>query len=165
MRLGRIALEAVDEPGLGGAEGEPVAPGLLQCDEELSATVHRFFVQFIFALELDLERVLAAHRTVRAPLAPDGDIRLCGVPMAEIQYSEVLKNFLDDGIKFKAEALPLKDQVGGYRMLFSHNTQFPVSQAPEGDRTSMTTLTRIFPALAPLKTSDTDRVELVNQTL
>jgi hypothetical protein len=24
-------------------------------------------------------------------------------------------------IKFKAEALPLKDQMGGYRMLFSHN--------------------------------------------
>src|SRR6516165_9495400 len=68
-------------------------------------------------------------------------------------------------IKFKAEVLPLKDQVGGYRMLFSHNAQFPLSQAPEGDRTLMTTLTRIFPALAPLKTSDTDRVKLVNQTI
>jgi len=40
-------------------------------------------------------------------------------------------------IKFKAEALPLKDQVGGYRLLFSHNVQFALSQAPEGDRTSM----------------------------
>jgi len=28
-------------------------------------------------------------------------------------------------IKFKAETLPLKDQVGGYRLLFSHNVQFP----------------------------------------
>src|SRR6516162_534235 len=60
-------------------------------------------------------------------------------------------------IKFKAEALPLKDQVGGYRMLFSHNSQFPLSQMPEGDQASMTLLARIFPALAPLKTSDTDR--------
>jgi len=69
-------------------------------------------------------------------------------------------------IKFKAEALPLKDQVGGYRMLFSHNVQFPLSQAPEvGDRTSMKTLARVFPVLAMLKTSDTDRVELVNQTI
>jgi len=68
-------------------------------------------------------------------------------------------------IKFKAEALPLKDQVGGYRMLFSHNAQFPLSQMPEGDQASMTLLARIFPALAPLKTSDTDRVELVNQTI
>src|ERR1700736_6009283 len=71
----------------------------------------------------------------------------------------------NDGIKFKAEALPLKDQVGGYRMLFSHNVQFPLSQAPEGDRTAMGTLARVFPALEPLKTSDTDRVELVNQTI
>ena len=68
-------------------------------------------------------------------------------------------------IKFKAEALPLKDQVGGYRLLFSHNAQFPLSQAPEGDRTSMGTLARVFPALEALKTSDTDRVELVNQTI
>src|SRR5262249_28787860 len=68
-------------------------------------------------------------------------------------------------IKFKAEALPLKDEVGGYRMLFSHNAQFSLSQAPEGDRTSMTTLARVFLALAPLKISDTDRVELVNQTI
>jgi len=68
-------------------------------------------------------------------------------------------------IKFKAEALPLKDQVGGYRLLFSHNVQFPLSQAPEGDRTSMATLANVFPALAALKTSDTEKVELVNQTI
>jgi len=68
-------------------------------------------------------------------------------------------------IKFKAEALPLKDPVGGYRMLFSHNAHFPLSQAPEGDRTSMTTLARVFRVLATLKTSESDRVELVNQTI
>lgn len=68
-------------------------------------------------------------------------------------------------IKFKGEALPLKDQVGGYRMLFSHNVQFPLSQAPEGDRTSMRTLARVFPVLETVKTSDEDRVELVNQTI
>ena len=43
-------------------------------------------------------------------------------------------------VKFKAEALPLKDEVGGYRLLFSHNVEFGLSQAPEGDRTSMHTL-------------------------
>jgi hypothetical protein len=68
-------------------------------------------------------------------------------------------------IKFKAEALPLKDQVGGYRLLFSHNVEFPLSQALEGDRRSMATLSRVFPALTVLKTSETDRVELVNQTI
>jgi hypothetical protein len=68
-------------------------------------------------------------------------------------------------IKFKAEALPLKDQVGGYRLLFSHNVQFPLSQAPEGDCRSMATLARMFPALAPPWTSNDDKVELVNQTI
>src|SRR5262249_39918594 len=68
-------------------------------------------------------------------------------------------------IKFKAETLPLKDQVGGYRNLFSHNAQFGLSQMPEGDSTSMATLARVFPVLEALKTSDTDRVELVNQTI
>jgi len=68
-------------------------------------------------------------------------------------------------IKFKAEALPLKDQVGGYRLLFSHNVQFPLSQAPEGYRTSLGTLARVFPGLAQLKPSDADRVELVNRTV
>jgi hypothetical protein len=49
-------------------------------------------------------------------------------------------------IKFKAEALPLKDQIGGYRILFSHNCQFGLSQMHEADRASTVTLTRVFPA-------------------
>jgi hypothetical protein len=68
-------------------------------------------------------------------------------------------------IKFKAEALPLKDQVGGYRLLFSHNVQFPLSQAPEGYRASLGTLARVFPGVYQLKPSDADRIELVNQTI
>jgi hypothetical protein len=65
-------------------------------------------------------------------------------------------------IKFKAEALPLKDQVGSYRLLFSHNVQFPFSDAPEGDQTSMGFLVRVFPCLASVLKSESDRVELVN---
>lgn len=65
-------------------------------------------------------------------------------------------------IKFKAEALPLKDRVGGYRILYSHNCQFGASQAHEGDRTAMATLTRVFPALAKLKKSNEEQVTLVN---
>src|SRR5262249_21699467 len=68
-------------------------------------------------------------------------------------------------IKFKAEALPLKDQVGGYRLLFSHNVQFPLSQAPEGDRRSLGMLARVFPGLEQLKLSDADKIELVNRTI
>jgi hypothetical protein len=68
-------------------------------------------------------------------------------------------------IKFKAEALPLKDQVGGYRILYSHNCQFGLSQAHAGDRTSMAILSRVFPALAALKKSDEERVTLVNEAI
>ena len=35
-------------------------------------------------------------------------------------------------IKFKAEALPLKDQVGGYRLLYSHNCQFGLEPDARG---------------------------------
>ena len=42
-------------------------------------------------------------------------------------------------IKFKAEALPLREKLGGFRLLFSHNAQFGLSQVHEADRTSMAT--------------------------
>ena len=64
-------------------------------------------------------------------------------------------------IKFKAEALPLKDRVGGYRILYSHNCQFGRSQIHEGER-SMGTLARVFPGLAALKKSDDEKISLVN---
>jgi len=67
-------------------------------------------------------------------------------------------------IKFKSEALPLKGEVGGYRLLFSHNVQFGLSQLPEGERTSMATLAKIFPCLTHLSKSR-DYVQLVNQTI
>ena len=66
-------------------------------------------------------------------------------------------------IKFKAEALPLKDQLGGYRILYSHNCQFGLSQTKAGDRMSMATLSRVFPALAKLKNSDEEHITLVNE--
>lgn len=72
----------------------------------------------------------------------------------------------DYRIKFKAEALPLKDKLGGYRLLFSHNVQFPLSHAAGGDdRTAMTRLAEIFPAMKVLKHTAKDRVSLVNQTI
>lgn len=68
-------------------------------------------------------------------------------------------------IKFKAEALPLKDQVGGYRILYSHNCQFGLSQMHDADKTSMATLTRVFPTLDRIKKSDEERISLVNEEI
>jgi hypothetical protein len=68
-------------------------------------------------------------------------------------------------IKFKAETLPLKDKIGGMRVLFSHNVEFGMSQLKESDRAALSALVRLFPCLAPLKGSGSDVVELVNQTI
>jgi hypothetical protein len=68
-------------------------------------------------------------------------------------------------VKFKAEALPLKDQTGSLRMLYSHNVEFPLSHVHEGNRTSMDTLSRVWPVLARLKRSRNEQVDLVNHTI
>jgi hypothetical protein len=68
-------------------------------------------------------------------------------------------------IKFKAEALPLKDSIGGFRLLYSHNCQFGLSQMHEGDRLGMWTLAHVFPALAVLKKSKDEEVKLVNEAI
>ena len=78
---------------------------------------------------------------------------------------DVRPRFVDDyRIKFKAEALPVKDQIGSFRLLYSHNAQFSLSHVHEADRTSMKTLARVFPVLEALKSSDTEKVALVNAT-
>ena len=68
-------------------------------------------------------------------------------------------------VKFKVEALPLKDRVGGYRLLYSHNVQFSLSEAPDGDRGATKLLTRVLPVLASTLKAKGGRVELVNQTI
>lgn len=70
----------------------------------------------------------------------------------------------DYEIKFKAEVLPLKDEIGGIRTLYSHNVQFPLSHVHESNRASMATLSKIFPALQTLGILEHENVELVNQT-
>lgn len=66
-------------------------------------------------------------------------------------------------VKFKAQLLPLHDQLGGYRLLYSHNCQFGISQAPAGNRRTMSYLARAFPALQTLKKSKAESIEFVNE--
>lgn len=67
-------------------------------------------------------------------------------------------------VKFKSEALPLTDQIGGFRLLYSHNCIFPVSSVHAGDRTSLQAIARGLPAVAGLIGSLEGNVELVNET-
>ena len=66
-------------------------------------------------------------------------------------------------VKFKCQALPLKDRLGGIRMLFSHNVQFPRSHIGGGENVlKFTTLTEVFPVLERLKRSPREKIVLVN---
>ena len=68
-------------------------------------------------------------------------------------------------IKFKAEILPLKEDVGGLRVLYSHNCGFGLSQMHEGDRLGMWTLSHIFPNVPLPKKSKDEQVVLVNEAI
>ena len=64
-------------------------------------------------------------------------------------------------IKFKVEQLPLKNVVGGFRLLYSHNCVFGLSQAHHTDKYSMRTLVQVFPALAALRIPSHEKIDLV----
>jgi hypothetical protein len=68
----------------------------------------------------------------------------------------------DYRVKFKAQALPLKDRLGGVRMLYSNNVQFPVSAIRQVNRRSMETVLEILPVLKSLKPPKEGQIELVN---
>ena len=73
--------------------------------------------------------------------------------------------FGDHRIKFKCQALPLKRQLGGVRVLYSHNVQFPRSNVTEVNPWSMTTMTKVFPALERIKAKPHERISLVSDTI
>ena len=71
----------------------------------------------------------------------------------------------DHRVKFKAQALPLKERLGGVRMLYSHNVQFPRSSAGPEQVLTMEQLTKIFPVLESLKKEPGEKLQLVSNTI
>lgn len=73
----------------------------------------------------------------------------------------------DHRVKFKCQALPLKEKLGGVRLLFSHNVQFPRSAlgAVSHEMHNMDFITRVFPALARVRKESGEKVELVSNTI
>lgn len=65
-------------------------------------------------------------------------------------------------IKFKAEALPLKEKMGGLRLLYSHNVEFALQR--DMHSVSLAALAGFFPALSRLGKSQ-KKVSLVNHTI
>jgi hypothetical protein len=60
VRVGRIALEAINRASLSGSEGEPFLGGILQIDEELLTAAAREEVQVLAFIDFDLVGKLAA---------------------------------------------------------------------------------------------------------
>jgi hypothetical protein len=71
----------------------------------------------------------------------------------------------DHKVKFKCQALPLRDRLGGVRLLFSHNVQFPRSNINEPDALSMGTVTKVFPVLERIKKDSHEKLALVSDTI
>lgn len=68
-------------------------------------------------------------------------------------------------VKFKAQCLPLKGQIGGMRVLFSHNVQFPRSSVRASENFTMQELTEVFPVLERIKKNPDETLPLVNNTI
>ena len=73
----------------------------------------------------------------------------------------------DHRVKFKCQALPLKDRLGGIRLLFSHNVQFPRSAMGygTGDVLAVDKMIEVFPVLARIRKQPGERISLVNETI
>jgi len=69
-------------------------------------------------------------------------------------------------MKFKAEALPLKDRLGGFRLLYSHTVQFLTSAVPDSEtRTAAREIAKALPVLQKLSFAGDEQVQLVNQMI
>jgi hypothetical protein len=71
----------------------------------------------------------------------------------------------DHSVKFKCQALPLKDRLGGIRLLFSHNVEFPRSHGDRGEITSMEAMCKVFPVLERVKKAPEEKLSLVSGTI
>jgi hypothetical protein len=80
---------------------------------------------------------------------------------AETDVRPVIRG--DFEIKFKAQVLPLKNQLGGTRLLYSHNMQCPRDHVGKNEVTDFDTLIEVLPVLKTLRKEPGEKIELVNQ--
>lgn len=73
----------------------------------------------------------------------------------------------DHQVKFKCQALPLKEKLGGIRLLFSHNVQFPRAAIGMGHENvrDMDALVELLPVLARVKKEPKEEIKLVSNTI
>jgi len=82
--------------------------------------------------------------------------------------TDVRPNILGDHrVKFKCQALPLKEKLGGIRLLFSHNVQFTRSAIGIGrdNVRDMDALVDMLPVLGRIKKEPKEQIKLVSNTI
>ena len=82
--------------------------------------------------------------------------------------TDVRPNILGDHrVKFKCQALPLKQKLGGIRLLFSHNVQFLRSAIGMGKENviDMDALIDLLPALGRIRKDPHERIKFVCNTI
>jgi hypothetical protein len=92
------------------------------------------------------------------------DLQMCA-------ETDVRPNILGDHrVKFKVQALPLKEKLGGIRLLFSHNVQFPrsaigISRIGQESLLDMDAIVQVFPVLARVRKQPAEKIKLVSDTI
>lgn len=89
------------------------------------------------------------------------DIQLCA-------ETDVRPRILGDHrVKFKCQAMPLKEKLGGIRLLFSHNVQFFRSAIGMGKEnvSNMDQIIDLLPALAVVRKEPQEKIHLVSNTI
>jgi len=73
----------------------------------------------------------------------------------------------DHQVKFKCQAMPLKEKLGGVRLLFSHNVQFLRSAIGMGKENvrDMDAIIDLLPVLARVRKTPKEEVQLVSNTI
>jgi len=73
----------------------------------------------------------------------------------------------DHRVKFKAQAMPLKERLGGVRLLFSHNVQFVRSAIGMGKENveNMDQLVDLFPVLTKVRKTPGEKIHHVSNTI
>ena len=82
--------------------------------------------------------------------------------------TDVRPNILGDHqVKFKCQALPLREQLGGIRLLYSHNVQFLRSSIGMGRENvrDMDAVVDLLPVLGRLKKTPKEEIRLVSNTI
>jgi len=73
----------------------------------------------------------------------------------------------DHRVKFKVQAMPLKEKLGGIRLLYSHNVQFLRSAVGMGKENvaDMDALIDLLPALSRVRKSPKEQIKIVSNTI